>query len=71
MALNRYMFNDESVTKVETKSAVEDQYGGDIEVTVFLLKLCINIFDMSLECNCSSMLCSTAASVRFNNSGCF
>jgi hypothetical protein len=32
MALGRYKFDDEHVTKEETKRALEDQYGGEEEV---------------------------------------
>lgn len=38
MALDRYKFDDEHVTKEETKRALEDQYGGEEEVTAFLSK---------------------------------
>lgn len=46
----RYKFDDERVTKEDTKKALEEQYGGEEEVTFFMtnvhsiqyLRTCIN-----------------------------
>lgn len=35
-SLFRYKFDDERVTKEDTKKALEEQYGGEEEVTLFL-----------------------------------
>lgn len=40
----RYKFDDEHVTKEETKRALEDQYGGEEEVTFFLRESDTNLF---------------------------
>lgn len=35
--LFRYKFDDERVTKEDTKKALEEQYGGEEEVTFFII----------------------------------
>jgi hypothetical protein len=43
LCLFRYKFDDERVTKEDTKKALEEQYGGEEEVSFLINKYLFNI----------------------------